>query len=173
MVLPGGRRRTPCPGWPMGTLFAGPRRRDLTADYARRRPGRSFEDRGSTPLTSTSAQRFRLSVAGQRRRTDGPGPSSSPKARAGRTANRSPRATSRGRSKRSSSSRRVRRDTGRGPLLISRRSRRRVRTPSRPRTKPVANVLPNLGFIPILPEHIWGQYATGVGDWSKVIYDGS
>jgi peptide/nickel transport system substrate-binding protein len=29
--------------------------------------------------------------------------------------------------------------------------------------RPVANVLPNLGFIPILPEHVWGQYATGNG----------
>src|SRR3954447_9469066 len=27
----------------------------------------------------------------------------------------------------------------------------------------VANVLPNLGFIPILPEHVWAQYATGTG----------
>ena len=29
--------------------------------------------------------------------------------------------------------------------------------------QPVANVLPNLGLIPILPEHIWGKYATGNG----------
>jgi peptide/nickel transport system substrate-binding protein len=29
--------------------------------------------------------------------------------------------------------------------------------------QPVANVLPNLGFIPILPEHVWAQYATGNG----------
>ena len=29
--------------------------------------------------------------------------------------------------------------------------------------EPVANVLPNLGFIPILPEHVWAQYATGAG----------
>ena len=30
-------------------------------------------------------------------------------------------------------------------------------------TRPVANALPNLGFIPILPQHVWGQYATGSG----------
>ncbi len=29
--------------------------------------------------------------------------------------------------------------------------------------RPVANVLPNLGFIPILPQHVWAQYATGNG----------
>ena len=29
--------------------------------------------------------------------------------------------------------------------------------------QPVANVLPNLGFIPILPRHVWAQYATGNG----------
>jgi peptide/nickel transport system substrate-binding protein len=29
--------------------------------------------------------------------------------------------------------------------------------------RPVANVLPNLGFIPILPEHVWAQYAAGNG----------
>jgi peptide/nickel transport system substrate-binding protein len=29
--------------------------------------------------------------------------------------------------------------------------------------EPVANVLPNLGFVPILPEHVWAQYATGNG----------
>lgn len=28
---------------------------------------------------------------------------------------------------------------------------------------PVANALPNLGLIPILPEHVWGRYATGSG----------
>src|SRR6516165_10087582 len=29
--------------------------------------------------------------------------------------------------------------------------------------QPVANALPNLGLIPILPEHVWGRYATGNG----------
>jgi len=29
--------------------------------------------------------------------------------------------------------------------------------------QPVADVLPNLGLIPILPEHVWGKYATGNG----------
>ncbi len=29
--------------------------------------------------------------------------------------------------------------------------------------RPVANVLPNLGLIPILPAHVWAQYATGDG----------
>jgi peptide/nickel transport system substrate-binding protein len=33
--------------------------------------------------------------------------------------------------------------------------------------QPVANALPNLGFIPILPEHVWGRYATGNGSGLK------
>src|SRR5215472_5783687 len=33
--------------------------------------------------------------------------------------------------------------------------------------QPVANALPNLGLIPILPEHVWGRYATGSGGGLK------
>src|SRR5205814_2127818 len=33
--------------------------------------------------------------------------------------------------------------------------------------RPVANVLPNLGLIPILPEHVWSRYATGNGNALK------
>lgn len=33
--------------------------------------------------------------------------------------------------------------------------------------QPVANVLSNLGFIPILPRQVWGQYATGNGSGLK------
>ncbi len=33
--------------------------------------------------------------------------------------------------------------------------------------RPVANALPNLGLIPILPEHVWARYATGNGSALK------
>ena len=33
--------------------------------------------------------------------------------------------------------------------------------------QPVANALPNLGLIPILPQHVWGRYATGNGSGLK------
>ena len=33
--------------------------------------------------------------------------------------------------------------------------------------QPVANALPNLGFIPILPRQVWGKYATGNGSGLK------
>lgn len=37
--------------------------------------------------------------------------------------------------------------------------------------RPVANVLSNLGLIPILPQHVWGRYAAGNGNGLKTYPD--